>query len=274
MNLASRSTIFLAFGPGRRVISRGVFVSVTAIMKSSKLLNSRRLLCFRAVGHCSARTYALCAVSWRGLNLRRRGSDVLRPERRGCVGFCEGSSAFPADTAVPRILKNYTTIGEFFAEAITAREVAPSAGGIALSDEFFNVGVAQFAFYGAKAKRFELPAIVVFYHREDLLELGKEILRGGSFCLREFTFVHGDVGFPDKIEHRGQGDGGVQVVREAGVKIVCRPGDAFGHDRIAAGRKFSLRESIRERTQAFDGTRGLLQAVEREIELAAIGHAR
>src|SRR5579859_794063 len=44
MNLASRSTIFFALGPGRAVRSRGVFVSVAAIMKSSKLLISKRLL--------------------------------------------------------------------------------------------------------------------------------------------------------------------------------------------------------------------------------------
>src|SRR6267378_1204532 len=65
MNLASRSTIPLAFGPGRAVISRGVFVSVAVIMKSSKLLIGQRLLWCRsrrADFFASGRTYPLCAL--------------------------------------------------------------------------------------------------------------------------------------------------------------------------------------------------------------------
>src|SRR2546425_12859502 len=54
MNLASRSTILVALGPGRAVMSRGVFVSVAVVMKSSKLLANlligQRLLWCRGCG--------------------------------------------------------------------------------------------------------------------------------------------------------------------------------------------------------------------------------
>src|SRR5262249_35652375 len=70
MNLASRSTMAFAFGPGRAVTSRGVLSSVAVIMKSSKLLISKRLLWSRdrwADFGRARRTYPLCALPVGGL---------------------------------------------------------------------------------------------------------------------------------------------------------------------------------------------------------------
>src|SRR5260370_11601508 len=54
------------------------------------------------------------------LNLRRRGLAGDRPGRkfRGTDGCYCVSFAFPADASVLIIFKNYTTIGEFLADAI------------------------------------------------------------------------------------------------------------------------------------------------------------
>ena len=42
-----------------------------------------------------------------------------------------------------RIFENYTTFGEFLADAIGGGEVAALAGGLAFGDEFFDFGVAR-----------------------------------------------------------------------------------------------------------------------------------
>src|SRR5256885_13241990 len=68
MNLASRSTIFFALGPGRAVMSRGVFVSVAVIMKSSKLL-------------------ANLLIGQRLLWCRDRGADFFRAR----AGYSQGA---------------------------------------------------------------------------------------------------------------------------------------------------------------------------------------
>jgi hypothetical protein len=56
----------------------------------------------------------------RGLNLRRRGSDAVRPANN--TSEIEGNDAvsftFPADAAVLRIFKNYTTFRQLFTYAI------------------------------------------------------------------------------------------------------------------------------------------------------------
>ena len=183
------------------------------------------------------------------------------------------SFSFPADAAVPRIFNDYTTFGKFFADAIAGGEVPAGASSVALGDEFFHVFVAQPTFCGANAKRFQLCGIVILNDREDLVETGEKMLRGGDFRLLEFTFVHGDVGFTNKVVHRGQRDGGVQIIGESGVEIVRGLGDAFGHGGVIAGGKFSLFEAVRESAEALDGTCGLLQTVKRKIQLAAIRNA-
>src|SRR5256885_7250767 len=147
MNLASRSTIFFALGPGRAVMSRGVFVSVAVIMESSKLLanlliGQRLLWCrrrradfFRARADYSPGRSAKQEF----INRRRRGWVELRRARRRCVGDGGWSFAFPADAAVPRIFDDYTTIGKLFADAIAGGEVSAAARGGALGGEVFHL---------------------------------------------------------------------------------------------------------------------------------------
>ena len=91
------------------------------------------------------------------------------------------SFAFPADAAVPRIFNDYTTIGKLFADAIAGREVPAGASSVAFGDKFFHFFVAQRAFCGGNAKRFQLCGIVILNYREDLLKAGEKILRGGDF---------------------------------------------------------------------------------------------
>src|SRR5258707_15405975 len=80
-----------------------------------------------------------------GLNLRRRGLGVGRPGRKfwGARGCSCDSFAFPADASVPVIFKNYTTFGEFLADAIGGSKVAALAGSVAFGDAFFDFGVAK-----------------------------------------------------------------------------------------------------------------------------------
>src|SRR6266478_2831085 len=79
------------------------------------------------------------------LNLRRRGLAGDRPGRKfwGTDGCCCASFASPADASVPIIFENYTTFGEFLADAIGGSEVAALAGCVALGDAFFDFGIAQ-----------------------------------------------------------------------------------------------------------------------------------
>ena len=119
----------------------------------------------------------------------------------------------------------------------------------------------------------KLFGVVVFEHGKNLVERGQKFLRGVHFALAEFAFIHGDVGFAHEIEDGGERLRGVQIVGEPGVEIVCGLGDALGHSRLLACRKFFVFQARREIAQALDGTGGLLQAIEREIQLAAVGHA-
>src|SRR5256885_10768394 len=161
MNLASRSTIFFALGPGRAVMSRGVFVPVAVIMKSSKLLANlligQRLLWCRGRGADFFRARADYSpgrsAKQEFINRRRRGWVELRRARRRCVGDGGLSSAFPADAAVPRIFNDYTTIGKLFADAIAGGEVSAGASSASVGDEVFHHLVAQRAFCGGTAKR-------------------------------------------------------------------------------------------------------------------------
>src|SRR5258706_8463847 len=174
MNFASRSTIFFALGPGKAVMSCGVLVSIAVIMKSSKLLISRRLLWCRGRRADSFRARADYSpgrsAKQEFINRRRRGWGELRRARRRCVGDGGWSFAFPADAAVPRIFNGYTTIGKLFADAIAGGEVSAGASGVAFGDQLFHVFVAQRAFCGGNAKRFQLCGIVILNYREDLVE--------------------------------------------------------------------------------------------------------
>src|SRR5216683_2841914 len=91
-------------------------------------------------------TYRVDVLALRGrLNLRRRGLAGDRPGRKfwGIDGCYCASFAFPADASVLIIFENYTTIGEFLADAIGGSEVAALAGRLAFGDQFFDFGIAQ-----------------------------------------------------------------------------------------------------------------------------------
>src|SRR6266481_4238627 len=91
MNFASSPITLLAWGPGSSIRSRGNFVSVAVIIFLSSFLiamDGQRLLwegCRRA-GLRAHTGSGLRPAKERGLNRRRRGSDVLRPEQN-CRGF-------------------------------------------------------------------------------------------------------------------------------------------------------------------------------------------
>src|SRR5712664_4120061 len=91
-------------------------------------------------------TYRVDVLALRGrLNLRRRGLAGDRPGRKfwGARGCSCDSFAFPADASVLIIFENYTTIGEFLADAIGRSEVAAFTGGVAFRDSFFDFGVTE-----------------------------------------------------------------------------------------------------------------------------------
>src|SRR5229473_6948519 len=208
------------------------------------------------------------------LNLRRRGLAGDRPGRKFCgaCGCSCDSFAFPADASVPTIFKNYTTIGEFLADAVGGGEVAALAGGVALGDALFDFGVAQGVGVLVVAQVAEFGGVVVFEDGEHAVEIFEELFGRGDVVLAKFAFVDGDVGFANEIVGGGEGLRGVEVVGKASVEIGGGPGDAFGHAGTSAGREFPLRQAIGEIAETFDGAGRLLQAVEREIKLAAIGN--
>src|SRR6202158_3978685 len=84
-----------------------------------------------------------------GLNLRRSGWAEDRPGRKFCGarGCNCDSFAFPADASVPIIFKNYTTIGEFLADAIGGSEVAAFAGGVTGGAGFLDLSVIGWLFF-------------------------------------------------------------------------------------------------------------------------------
>src|SRR5260370_28270317 len=87
------------------------------------------------------------------LNLRRRGLAGGRPGRKFCGarGCSCDSFAFPADASVLIIFENYTTIGEFLADAVGGGEVSALAGGLAGGYEVFDFGVAEGGAFGCIA---------------------------------------------------------------------------------------------------------------------------
>ena len=113
-------------------------------------------------------------------------------------------------------------------------------------------------------------AVVVFDDREDFIEGVKKRLCRGYIACAEFTLVHGDVGFPNEVEHCRQGLRSVEIVGKAGIEIIGGFDDAGGNGWLASGWKFLLLQAGGEITQALDGIGGLQQAVESEIQLPAI----
>ena len=90
----------------------------------------------------------------------------------------------------------------------------------------------------------------------------------------EFFLVDGGVDVADEVEDGSERLCRIQVVFEAMVEIVFGLLDARGHFRTLARRELFVLQTIDEVAQALDGTRSLLEAVESEIKLTAIGHGR
>ena len=88
--------------------------------------------------------------------------------------------------------------GEFLTDTIGGSEVATFAGGLAVGDEFFDIGVAEGAFF-AVAELAEFGGVVVFEDGEDAVEGGEELLGGCGVLLTKFAFVDRDVGFADEV---------------------------------------------------------------------------
>jgi hypothetical protein len=78
----------------------------------------------------------------RGVSQRRKDWGEFR-QAKNCsekVGGCR-SFAFPADAAVLRVFKDYTTIRQCFTDAVGGGKVARLPGSLALGDEFLDLRV-------------------------------------------------------------------------------------------------------------------------------------
>src|SRR6267378_4093724 len=281
MNFASSSITLLACGPGSSMSSRGNFVSAAVIIFLSSFLiamDGQRVIAgglpqgrFRC-----AQRFGVAPAKERGLNRRRTGSDVLRPEQN-CRGFSwlwRLSFAFPADASVLRILNDYTTIRQFFADAVGGREVAFFLCGIAFSDELVNFRVSRPALRPAKSKCAELFAIMILHHGENFVESGQKFLRCSNISLAEVALIHRNVRLAHQVKHRRQRARSVQIFGKPRVKLLFCFDDACGHCLLLARREFSLLQAIREIPQPLHGTRRLLKATECEVELLAVRNTR
>src|SRR5258708_20575728 len=139
--------------------------------------------CRRTSGNERRRMASTHVPAVRGrLNLRRRGLAGDRPGRKFCgVRGCSCDSfAFPADASVPAIFKNYTTFGEFLADAVGGGEVAALAGGVALGDAFFDFGVAQGVGFLVVAQAARFGGAVVFEAGEPAVAIFEELFGRGT----------------------------------------------------------------------------------------------
>src|SRR5690348_12167879 len=182
------------------------------------------------------------------------------------------SFAFPADAAVFGVFDKYTTFGEFPADTVGGGEVAALASGLAVSDELFDFRIVGACSRGV-TESFELDCVVIGHDRKNAVKGGEKILNGGDVAAAEFAFIHGGVGFSHEIENGGEGLSGVEIVGEAGFKIVLGPGDTLDETGLDTVGKFGGFQAAGEIAQAFDGAGGLLQTVEGEIQLPAIRNA-
>src|SRR3984957_17911338 len=196
------------------------------------------------------------------VNLRRRDWDEFRPakncwERVGNYW----SFSFPADAAVSRIFKNYTTFIELFTDAIGGCKVACLTRHLPFSDKFFYLRVPSVGASLCIAQDLKFLRIIIFEHCEDLVECLQKLLRGGRVGAAKLTFVHGNVRFAHKFKHRSQSTRGIQVVRQAGIKFFGRLRDSFGHAFLQARWELALRHAIYEIPEPIYRTGGLLQSV-------------
>src|SRR5438046_8310860 len=116
------------------------------------------------------------------------------------------SLAFPADAAVLCVFQNYTTICEFFADAVGGWEVAFLLGGNAFGDEFFDFRVTRARVGAAITKRSELLRIIVLDNGANFFKCDQKLLCRVHVALPEFAFVHGGIGIArERSEERRVG---------------------------------------------------------------------
>src|SRR5258708_16642790 len=103
----------------------------------------------------------------------------------------EGSLVFRADAAVFSVLDDYTTICEFFADAVGRGEIAFFLGVIAFRDQPIDLCIVRSALGAAVSESAKLFGIVVFQDGENSVESSQKLLHGGDVALAEFAFFAG-----------------------------------------------------------------------------------
>src|ERR1700675_5193651 len=96
------------------------------------------------------------------VNQRCRDLDEFRQVKNcwGRVGS-HWSFAFPADAAVSRIFKNYTTFRERFADAIGGWKVSCLTRHLPFRDQFFDLGIRSVALFLAIAQDLKFLRIII-----------------------------------------------------------------------------------------------------------------
>src|SRR5580692_280475 len=200
MNFASRSTTFFAFGPGSSVTNRGNFALTSAVVIIFFLLGNGALPVFGAASALSSAVFVegrnRLAGSMRVprkldrpipekaparrkvVSLRRRGSDaVRRANSRSGIAVRNGFSfAFPADAAVLRIFKHYTTFRKLFADAIRRCKVPLLPRRLPFRHQRRDLGIVAWRILPPVTKRSQLLGILVFQHRKDAIETVQKLL--------------------------------------------------------------------------------------------------
>src|SRR5258708_30571745 len=122
------------------------------------------------------------------VSLRRRVVAAGRPagsspgEKKGEFEGL-GSLACPADAAVSSCLDHYTTICEFFADAVGRGEIAFFLGVIAFRDQPIDLCIVLSALGAAVSERAKLFGIVVFHDGENSVESSQKLQHDGELRL-------------------------------------------------------------------------------------------
>src|SRR5207248_333527 len=123
-----------------------------------------------------------------------------------------GSLAFPADAAIFGVLNKYTTIREFFADAVGGGEIPPFLCGVALRDKPVDFCILRSALRAAVSERTKLFAVIVFHDGEDSVECGEKLQDRRNVTLPEFALIDSDIRFAYQVEHGRKCTRRIQVV--------------------------------------------------------------
>ena len=175
---------------------------------------------------------------------------------------------------------------EFFADGVSAGEVAGLFGVGAFGDEGFDLLAgegeggyevgggfvhAAFALCPSEGGAGEV-GVAVLEDGEDGVEAGEDFEDGSGVLRAQESGVRGGVSGADEIEDGGAGLCGVEVIGEGGVVPGEGLGGCGGEVCVAALREGGLHAGG-EGAEAFDGVGGLCEAFEGEVELVAVGDA-